>query len=281
MILLDGKKAKVKLVEDLKKNLSKLDRQLGLSVIKIGDDFASDVYIKNKEKIVSDLNINFNHYRLDEKVVEDDVLSLINDLNNDDMVDGIIIQKPIPKHLNSEKIFNAISPYKDVDGLTDINIGRLAHNSICLVSCTAMGILDLLDFYNINVSSKNVVVIGRSNLVGKPLSLLLVNRDATITLCHAKTNNLKEITKIADILVVAVGKPRFINEDYIKDGVIVIDVGINRTSDGLVGDVDFDGVKDKVSYITTVPGGVGQMTVYELANNVYKAYKLKKEAFHD
>lgn len=281
MVLLDGREAKAKLVEELKNKISKLDRRLGLSVIQIGDDLASNVYVRSKERMAKELGLNFNHIKFDENVDENEVLSLVNDLNNNDLVDGIIIQKPLPSNLNYEKIINAISPYKDIDGLTDISIGKLAHGNDCLVSCTAIGILDLLNFYNIDISLKNVVIVGRSDLVGRPLFLLLTNKDATVTLCHSKTSNLKEITRKADILIISAGVPKFINKDLVKDGAIVIDVGINRGIDGLVGDVDFDSVKDKVSYITPVPGGVGPMTVYEVVNNVYKAYTLKKEKFND
>ncbi|MBR3198765.1 MAG: bifunctional 5,10-methylenetetrahydrofolate dehydrogenase/5,10-methenyltetrahydrofolate cyclohydrolase [Bacilli bacterium] len=277
MILLDGKKAKISILEELKEELLKLDRKLGLTVIQIGDDPASNVYVRNKGKMANDLNYNFNHIKLDDDITEEDVLALINKLNNDDIVDGILVQMPIPKHLDSKKIQNAIISVKDVDGLTDINMGKLAHGVDSLVPCTAMGILDLLRFYNLDVEKKNVAIVGRSDLVGKPLASLLTNNNATVTLCHSKTENLKEHTKLADILVVAVGKPKLINDEYIKEGAVVVDVGINRTEEGLVGDVDFEKVKDKVSYITPVPGGVGQMTVAELGKNTYKAHVLRKK----
>ena len=194
------------------------------------------------------------------------------------MVDGILMQLPIPKRFNVKKIQNAILPYKDVDGLTDVNMGRLFHNEDSLVPCTPMGIIDLLDYYNIDIEGKNVVIIGRSDLVGKPLASLMINRNATVTLCHSKTINLDFYTKNADILVVAIGKPNFIKRDSVKDGAVIIDVGINRMANGMLcGDVDFDDVKDKVSYITPVPGGVGQMTVAELALNTYKAHILRKK----
>ncbi len=277
MKLLDGKEVKLKILEDLKQKLLNLNEKLGLVVIQIGNDPASDVYVRQKKKMAEDLGYNFNHINLDENVNEDEILAIIDKLNNDDMVDGILVQMPIPSTLNVKRIQNAILPYKDVDGLTDINIGKLVHNEDSLVACTPMGIIDLLDYYNIDIEGKNVVIIGRSDLVGKPLASLMINRNATVTLCHSKTINLDFYTKNADILVVAIGKPNFIKRDSVKDGAVIIDVGINRMANGMLcGDVDFDDVKDKVSYITPVPGGVGQMTVAELALNTYKAHMLRK-----
>ena len=206
-----------------------------------------------------------------------ELLSIINELNNNDLVDGILVQMPIPKSLDTKRIQNAIMPDKDVDGLTDINMGRLVHNRESLVPCTPIGIIDLLDYYNIPIEGKNVVIIGRSDLVGKPMATLMTNRNATVTLCHSKTSNLEFYTKSADILVAAIGIPKYIKENMVKEGAVIIDVGINRMEDNsLCGDVDFDNVKDKVSYITPVPGGVGQMTVAELAVNTYKAHILRK-----
>lgn len=277
MKILDGKEVKLKILEDLKQKLLNLNEKLGLVVIQIGNDPASDVYVRQKKKMAEDLGYNFNHINLDENVSEDEILAIIDKLNNDDMVDGILVQMPIPSTLNVKRIQNAILPYKDVDGLTDINIGKLVHNEDSLVACTPMGIIDLLDYYNIDIEGKNVVIIGRSDLVGKPLASLMINRNATVTLCHSKTINLDFYTKNADILVVAIGEPNFIKKDNVKEGVIIIDVGINRMANGMLcGDVDFDDVKDKVSYITPVPGGVGQMTVAELALNTYKAHIFRK-----
>ena len=277
MILLDGKKIKQKILEDLKIKLLELNEKLGLAVIQVGDDPASDVYVRQKGKMAEDLGYNFNHIKLDENVNEDEILAIIDKLNNDDMVDGILMQLPIPRRFNVKKIQNAILPYKDVDGLTDVNMGRLVHNEDSLVPCTPMGIIDLLDYYNIDIEGKNVVIIGRSDLVGKPLASLMINRNATVTLCHSKTINLDFYTKNADILVVAIGKPNFIKRDSVKDGAVIIDVGINRMANGMLcGDVDFDDVKNKISYITPVPGGVGQMTVAELALNTYKAHIFRK-----
>ena len=203
MELLDGKVVKAKLLEDLKDKINKLDTKLGLTVIQVGEDPASSVYVRQKNKMAENLGFNFNHIKLDENIKEEELLNIIEKLNKDDNVDGILVQMPIPNHLNAKKVQNAILPCKDVDGLTDINMGRLSHNIDSLVPCTPMGIIDLLKYYNIDISGKNVVIIGRSDLVGKPLASLMTNNDATVTLCHSKTKNLSFYTKNADILVVA------------------------------------------------------------------------------
>ena len=277
MTILDGKKVKIEILNELKNKLKELNNPLGLAVIQIGEDPASSVYIKNKYKMANDLGYKFIHLHLEDSVSEKEVLSKIDELNNDDSIDGILVQMPIPKHLNPKCIQNAIDPFKDVDGLTDVSMGRLTHGVDSLIPCTPMGIIDLLDNYNIDIEGKCVVIVGRSDLVGKPLASLMTNRNATVILCHSKTNNLSEYTKLADILVSCVGKPKFITNDMIKDNCVVVDVGINKTENGLVGDVDFDDVKEKVKYITPVPGGVGQMTVAELGLNTYKAHMLRKK----
>lgn len=277
MELLDGKVVKAKLLEDLKDKINKLDTKLGLTVVQVGEDPASNVYVRQKNKMAESLGFNFNHIKLDENIKEEELLNIIEELNNDDNVDGILVQMPIPNHLNAKKVQNTILPCKDVDGLTDINMGRLSHNIDSLVPCTPMGIIDLLKYYNIDISGKNVVIIGRSDLVGKPLASLMTNNDATVTLCHSKTKNLSFYTKNADILVAAIGHANFIKKEDVKDGAIIVDVGINRMEDGkLCGDVLFEEVKDKTSYITPVPGGVGQMTVAELGYNTYKAHIIRE-----
>lgn len=278
MQILDGKEVKRIKLEELKNEVLKLDRPLGLTVIQVGDDSASNIYVKQKSKMASNLGVNFNHIKLEEDVREEEILKIIDDLNRDNNVDGILVQMPLPEHLNSRVIQNAISPLKDVDGLTDINMGMLVHKKNCLIPCTPLGVMELLKYYNIDVAGKNVAIVGRSDLVGRPMAEVMINNDATVTLCHSKTKNLKDITKNADVLVVAVGKAKLITSDMVKDGVVVVDVGINRLEDGsLCGDVDFDGVSSKCSYITPVPGGVGQMTVLELGYNTYKAYLLRQE----
>ena len=275
MFLLDGRKVKEVGLENLKSKLAKLDKTLTLAVIQIGNDPASNIYVSNKNKTATNLGCNFIHIKFDETVEEKEVLEKIDELNYDEDIDGILVQMPIPKHLNETLIQNRVKSYKDVDGLTDINAGLLVHNKDSLISCTPHGILTLLNYYDIKISKKHVVIVGRSNLVGKPLINLMLNNDATVTVCHSKTENLSDITKTADILIVAVGRPNFIKEDMVKDGAVVVDVGINRVDDKIVGDVDFDCVSKKVSAITPVPGGVGQMTILELFNNLYKAYHLR------
>jgi methylenetetrahydrofolate dehydrogenase (NADP+)/methenyltetrahydrofolate cyclohydrolase len=277
MILLDGKVVKKEVLEQIKKELVNIERPLGLAVIQVGEDEASKVYVRQKAKMAEELGFNFQHIQLPENVEETELLRKIDELNEDDTVDGILVQMPIPKHLNPSVIQNRINYLKDVDGLTDLNAGCLVHNKESLVPCTPQGIIELLQYYNIELKGKNVTIIGRSDLVGKPLASLMTNNDATVTLCHSKTKNLNLYTKHADILIVAVGKAKLIKEDQIKKGAVIVDVGINRQEDGsLCGDVDFEQVKDKASYITPVPGGVGQMTVACLAKNTYKAFTLRK-----
>lgn len=274
--LLDGKVVKTMALEGLKKLVNEIERPLGLTVIQVGDNASSNIYIKQKRKMAEFLGFNFNHIKLEDDVTLEGILRIIDELNNDEEVDGILVQMPVSEHLDSKVIQNAINPLKDVDGLTDINMGKLVHKKECLVPCTALGIMELLNYYNIPVISKNVVVVGRSDLVGRPVAELLINASATVTLCHSKTKDLASITRGADILIVAVGKSRLITKDMVKDGAVVIDVGINKLENGsLCGDVDFENVKDKCSYITPVPGGVGQMTVLELGFNTYKAYLLR------
>lgn len=279
MILLDGKSLRNKKLDILKEKISNLEKKLTLVVIQVGSDDASDVYVNQKKKMAEYVGYNFIHKRLDDSISEDDLLEVIESYNNDKAVDGILVQMPLPKHINEVVIQNKILYYKDVDGLSDINMGRLVHNRKSLVACTAKGIVSLLKEYNIDLVGKNVVIVGRSNLVGKPLFNLLLNMDATVTIVHSKTNNLDSITKMADILVVAVGKKEFINKSMIKKNAVVIDVGINKMDGKLYGDVDFDNVKDVVSYITPVPGGVGPMTVTELGYNVLDAYYMGCDIF--
>ena len=261
----------------LKDKINKLGEQLGLAVIQVGDDEASDIYVKQKGKLASELGYKFVHKSFDTNVNNDEVINYINELNNDDSIDGIIVQMPIPDHLDSVLIRNSVSTNKDVDGLTYGNAGKLLHNYPALIPCTPKGIEEMLDFYHINVDGMNAVVIGRSVLVGKPIANVLTNRNATVTLCHSHSKDIPYYTKNADIIVVAVGKKDLLTEDMVKEGVIVVDVGINRVDDKLYGDVDFPNVSKKASYITPIPGGVGPMTVYELMNNVYEAHVLRKK----
>lgn len=276
MIILDGKKLKQEILDELKEEVSNLLIKPKLVVIQVGDDPASDVYVKQKEKMAEYIGYNFEHIKLSSKISEEELLTLIDKLNDDKEVSGILVQMPLPSQINAKTVQNRVIAYKDVDGLTDINAGKLVHNNDTLISCTPMAIVDLLKEYNISIKGKHVVIVGRSDLVGKPLINLFLNNDATVTVCHSKTNNLESITKLADILVIAIGNKEFIKAYMVKDNAVVIDVGINRDNNKLYGDVDFSNVSKKASYITPVPGGVGPMTVAELAKNVLKAYKINR-----
>ena len=277
MTVLDGKSIKIEVLDELRDEVSMMEEKPNFVVIQVGNNEASNVYIKQKHNLCDYVGYEYEHIKLDDDTDMDSMLELIDKLNNDESVNGILVQLPLPELIDENRIVNAISPLKDVDGLTDINNGMLFHGKDTLYSCTPYGIMELLDRYEINVSGKNVVIVGRSDLVGKPMSVMMLNKDATVTVCHSKTKNLSEFTRNADILVAAVGIPKFITEDMVMDGAIVIDVGISRTENGLCGDVDYENVCDKCAYITPVPGGVGPMTVAMLAKNVTKAYKLQKK----
>lgn len=278
MVNIDGRDLKERKLNDLKFKLDNLGNQLGLAVLQVGEDEASKVYIRQKENAANSLGYTYIHKHFPSDVTQEEVINEIELLNNNDRIDGIIVQMPLPKHLNESDIQNTIDPLKDVDGLTYVNAGKLVQNVPGLIPCTPKGIIDILDNYEIGIEGANVVVIGRSILVGKPIATLLTNRNATVVLTHSKTKDLASITRNADIIIAAVGKANFVTEDMVKDGAVVIDVGINRLDGKLCGDVDYNYVKDKCSYITPVPGGVGPMTVYELMNNVYEAHVLRKKA---
>ena len=276
MNILDGKIIKKQILDEFKDKVNMLNVKPNFVVIQVGNNEASNIYIRNKNKMAEYIGYNFNLVKFNENISEELLLNEINKLNNDNNVHGILVQMPLPSHINTDKVQNAVSSLKDIDGLSDLNAGILFHKKNTLFPCTPLGVMELLKRYNISVSGLNAVVVGRSNLVGKPMAMMLTNADATVTLCHSKTKNLGEITKRADLLVVAVGHPKLITEDMVKEGAIVIDVGINKTDNGLCGDVDFENVINKASYITPVPGGVGQMTVAMLANNILEAYKMQK-----
>lgn len=274
--IIDGKELAKNIRESLKeevKELKNADINPKLAVIMVGEDKASKVYVKNKSKACEDVGIEYEEYLLPAKTQMNELLELIEKLNNDETVHGILVQSPLPEGLDANEAFKAISHKKDVDGFNPINVGKLSLNQDCFVSCTPYGIVKMLENYNIETEGAHAVIIGRSNIVGKPLAKCLLNKNATVTVCHSKTKNLKEITKQADILIAAIGKAKFITADMVKEGATVIDVGINRTESGLVGDTDFETIKNKVAFITPVPGGVGPMTIAMLMNNVVKAAK--------
>lgn len=276
-VILDGKGLAKKVREGLKIKADELKQKNvfpKLAVIMVGNDPSSKIYVKNKSKACEEVGIEFEEYLLDENIKNEELLNLIEKLNNRDDVHGILLQSPIPKHLDINLAFRTIKPEKDVDGFHPVNIGKLSLNQDCFVSCTPFGIMRMLDEYNIDIEGKHAVIIGRSNIVGKPMIQCMLNKNATVTVCHSKTKNLPEITKQADILIAAIGKPKFITEDMVKENVVVVDVGINRNEEGKVcGDVDFENVSKKASYITPVPGGVGPMTIAMLMNNIIKAAK--------
>ncbi len=280
MEILDGKKVSAKVREDLKlevDNLKKEGIKPKLAVIMVGNDLASKVYVRNKNKACEEIGIEYEEFLLGEETTMEELLNVIDNLNKNQNIDGILLQSPIPKHLDINKAFRAILPEKDVDGFHPINAGKLSIGEKCFVPCTPHGVVKIIEEYNIETEGKNVVIVGRSNIVGKPLIQCMLQKNATVTVCHSKTRNLEEFTRKADILIVAIGKQKFITENMVKEGVVVIDIGINRNEEGkLVGDVDFDNVSKKASYITPVPGGVGPMTVAMLMENVVEAAKQNK-----
>ncbi len=277
--LIDGKELSKKIRKELKLEADRLRQKKiipKLAVILVGDDSASKVYIRNKSKACEDVGVEFEEILLDSNTSMEKLLSIIDGLNVRKDINGILLQSPIPKGLDIQEAFERIDYKKDVDGFNPINVGKLMIGQDTFISCTPYGIIKMLEAYNIEIEGKHAVVIGRSNIVGKPLSQCLLNKNATVTICHSRTRNLSEITRTADILISAVGKTDMVTADMIKDGAIVIDVGMNRNDEGkLVGDVDFEKVKEKASYITPVPGGVGPMTIAMLMNNVIKATKLQ------
>ncbi len=273
--IMDGESLSLKIQEEMKQQLKSCMIRPSVAVIQVGDDPASNSYIKRKEKACNSVGVYFRHYKFDDNTPELTIINKIKELNNDDYVNGILVQLPLPERYNEKRIANSISNSKDVDGLTDINTGRMINGRKTLVPCTPLGIMRMLEEYSISLEGKHVVIVGRGKLVGRPLSTLMLASDATVTICHSKTTNLKEITKQADVLVAAVGKPKMITEDMVKDGAVVIDVGVNRVDGKLCGDVDFDAVSKKASFITPVPKGVGPMTVAMLLENIITCYNNK------
>ena len=279
MELIDGKKISAEIKDECKQKALKLiesGKEPCLAVILVGNDPASSIYVNNKKKACEYCNIKSLSYELPEETTEKELLDLIEKLNNDSSVDGILVQLPLPKHIDEDKVIAAIDPLKDVDGFHVKNVGSLCIGKPVLVSCTPAGVIELLKRSNVEITGKRCVVIGRSNIVGKPMALLMLSENATVTICHSRTKDLEAVCKEADILIVAIGKPRFIDSKYVKDGAVVIDVGIHRDENNKIcGDVNFDDVKDKVSKITPVPGGVGPMTIAMLMSNVITACERK------
>ena len=276
-IIIDGKELAKKIRKELKTECDEL-KQNGiipkLAVIMVGNNPASKVYVKNKSRACTEVGIEYEEYLLDEDISQEDLISLIHKLNKEKSINGILLQSPIPDNLNINQAFKEISYAKDVDGFTPSSIGKLSIGEDTFISCTPYGVIKMFDEYGIDLTGKNVVILGRSNIVGKPLLQCCLNKNATVTICHSKTKDLKEYTKRADILIAAIGKSKFVTKDMLKPGVVVIDVGINRGADGkITGDVDYEEVEKIASYITPVPGGVGPMTIAMLMNNVIKATK--------
>lgn len=269
--IIDGKRISQEIKDELREKVESLKaegKEAALAVIQVGNDPASSVYVNNKKKACAYIGIQSLSYELPEETTEAELLALIDKLNKDDTINGILVQLPVPKHIDEDKIIQSISPDKDVDGFHPQNVGRLVIGERGFVSCTPAGIIQLLKRSGIEISGKNCVVIGRSNIVGKPMALLMLRENATVTIAHSKTQNLKEICKQADILIVAIGKPQYITADYVKEGAVVIDVGIHRDENNkLCGDVKYDEVLPLASAITPVPGGVGPMTIAMLMNN--------------
>lgn len=272
MNLIDGKMISSKLKEEYKAKIEKMERKPNLAMIRIGDDMAAELYTKLKGKMCQELGIPYTEYSFNSSITQEELIEEVKKLNADEEITAMLIESPIPSHLNIVEAFETIEPKKDVDGLNSINLGALAAGHPTYIPATPYGIMKLLEEYKIDVEGKKCVVVGRSTLVGRPMALCLLNANGTVTVCHSRTKNLAEITKEADILVVAIGKPKYITADMVKEGAVVIDVGINRIpgEKKIVGDVDFENVKDKCEFITPVPGGVGPMTIISLMDNLIK-----------
>ncbi|HJO01610.1 MAG: bifunctional 5,10-methylenetetrahydrofolate dehydrogenase/5,10-methenyltetrahydrofolate cyclohydrolase [Candidatus Woesearchaeota archaeon] len=274
--IIDGKKVAEKFLKDINKNIKQSKEKPGLAIVLVGKNPASEIYVNFKEKKAREVGLYFKRFNLDKNVSQDGLLRIIDDINQNRKIHGVIVQLPLPDQIDETLVVDSILPHKDADGFTPVNLGSLVNDDNRLVPATARACLELIKSTGQKIAGKNAVVVGRSTIVGKPTALLLLQENATVTVCHSKTKNLKEHTKNADILVVACGKAKLIKKDMVKPGAIVIDVGINRTPNGLVGDVDFDGVKEVAGYITPVPGGVGPMTIAMLLDNTLNAMEIGK-----
>lgn len=281
MRILDGLEVSKKIKNEVALEVSKLNKdgyKVGLHVILVGENPASQVYVRNKSKDCEQVGIESKIHYLSHTTTQEDILKLISDLNGDKNVSGILVQLPLPTHIDEEIIINSIDPNKDVDAFSPYNVGKIMIGNYNFLPCTPAGVMEILDHYDIDVMGKHCVIIGRSNIVGKPMTMLMLNKSATVTVCHSKTENLSNITNQADILIAAVGIPKFVKKDMVKEDAVVIDVGINRDDNGkLCGDVDFGEVSESVSYITPVPGGVGPMTRAILLKNAVRAAKIQNK----
>lgn len=276
-IRIDGKQISAQIKDELKERVEKENLEVTLAVIQVGNDPASTVYVGNKKKACEYIGIRSLAYELPEETPEEELLQLIKELNDRDDVNGILVQLPLPAHMDEDKVIQTISPKKDVDGFHPQSVGALSIGQPGFVSCTPAGVIQLLKRTGVEIDGKECVIVGRSNIVGKPMALLMLRENATVTVCHSHTKDLKEVTKRADILIVAIGKPKFITKEYVKDGAVVIDIGIHRGADGkLCGDVDYDDVAPITHAITPVPGGVGPMTIAMLMNNCVEAKGLQE-----
>jgi len=276
--IIDGKKVSEHIRAEIAEGVEKLKGETGitpgLAAVLVGDDPASEIYVRNKRKACANAGMHSEEHKLPAETTEQELLNLVDTLNNDPNIHGILVQLPLPDHINESKVLRAVSPLKDVDGFHPYNVGLLVEGNPRFISCTPHGIIKMLEFYNIDTTGKEAVIVGRSNIVGKPVSMLLLHRHATVTVCHSRTKPLDEVTRRADILVAAIGRANFITADMVKEGAVVIDVGINRNEEGkLTGDVDFEAVSQKASYITPVPGGVGPMTISMLLWNTLESAK--------
>ena len=274
--IIDGKLVSEKIRNVIKEKAQRIQKEFsrvpGLAAVLVGEDPASQIYVRNKRRSCEDVGIYSEEHKLSESTTQGELLSLIDKLNNDNKINGILVQLPLPSHINESIVLNSVSPQKDVDGFHPINAGYLFEGQPKFIPCTPHGIIKMLDFYNVEIEGKNAVVLGRSNIVGKPAAILLLQKNATVTICHSRTRNLNEILKNADIIVAAIGKAHFVKKEMVKEGATIIDVGINRLENGkLAGDVDFDGVKEVCGLITPVPGGVGPMTITMLLWNTLKS----------
>jgi len=278
--IIDGKKIADRILNDIKGKIKSMKEKPGLAIVLVGNNPASEIYVGSKEKDFREVEGYCERHNLDKDTSEFDLMNLVNQLNNNQRIHGILVQLPLPKQIDENLITNSIAPHKDVDGFTSVSLGHLFSGHGIIAPATARAVIHLIESTGIKIEGKNAVVVGRSNIVGKPVAMMLLEKNATVTVCHSKTRNLAEHTKKADILVAAAGKPKLITKEMVKEGAVVIDVGINRVNGKIVGDVDFENVKEVAGFITPVPGGVGPMTIAMLMENTLKAMELAEKARH-